>query len=425
MSLDYYKSVLTLIDSKVLDNAMVVSNGDESVHIKVAKRKLVLPTEEVLKESDWEKVIPFHPLCEISITNKRSPILERFIELANANLDIRLRNVISQIVKRLSLADDLKVTDSKKKSKTKTEVSSRYEPLPPDALELMATACPDITKKTTDDADKIFIEPLTSGTLPKASERVLTVTLKRNAEHESKKYKALTKVSCVPYDEDEEEGYFFGVKCSSKASARSIKGIVNEVIGGFDQLEVYTTATNTTQAPMWTSYTKTMGKIHDHLNGIISLFELDDLFETVDTRFLEMSKEAAKLKTMIPSLSDSRGEYIDEDQEPTETKGTNTSPVTKPASAKPATNSLMSMASKSEALERQSSPSLFGNETRQSTGGMSLMAQAAQASSRSRVGANHNHASDRRQRPGSQSAFSGTGSFGGGLRPINRNQGLL
>lgn len=419
MSLEYYKSALSLIDSKVLENAMVVSNGDDDVHIRVKKRKLVLPTEEILVEADWENKIPFHPLCEISITNKRSPVLDRFIELANANLDIRLRNVISQIVKRLSLADEVKLTDSKKKgsSKSKTEVSARYSPLPPDALELMAVACPDITKKTTSDADKIFIEPLTSGSLPKASERVLTVALKRNASHDGKKYKAVTKAVCMPYDEDEEEGYFFGVKCSSKASSRSIKGIVNEVLGGFDQLDTYTTATNTTQAPMWTSYTKTLGKIHDHLNGIISLFELDDMFETVDTSFLEMGKEAAKLKVLIPSMEDSRGEYVDEDEEGgvKETVAKPSTPVAnKPASTKP---SLMAMAKQ---VEEQQNIFSRSRELQQPVQNMSLMAQAAQANMRPQSTGFSDRQTNRRERPNSQSSFST-----GIMRPIARNQGLL
>ena len=398
MNLDYYKKALTLIDGQVNDDGFVVSNGDETVYFKVKKRKLVLPTEELLKESNWKENIPFHPLCETSISNKRSPILDKFIELANFNLDIRLRNLISEITRKLSLG----------------------ETLPPDAMELMAAVCPEITKKTHEDAVKIFTAPITAGTIPKAAERVLTVSLTRNAENEGKRYKAVSKVTCMPYDSEEADTHFFGHKCTSKKSAKSIKGILDTVVGGLDSLDVYTTATNITTAPLWNAYTKTMGKIHTHLNTLIALFEMEDLFEAVDPSFIEMNKEANQIKLLIPSMADSRGEYVEKDSDepaaPTANSSTETSRhQTSTAGKQP---SLMSMSGRTPDV----APSLFGQshnsyQTQQPTNSGSLMSQLSVAESHGYSGrvANQNNGQRSRQRGSSmvnQSSFQ--------MRPIDR-----
>jgi len=403
MNLDYYKKALTLIDAKVNDDGFVVSNGDETVFFKVKKRKLVLPTDELLKESNWKENIPFHPLCETSISNKRSPILDKFIELANFNLDIRLRNLVTEIARKLSLG----------------------ETLPPDAMELMAAVCPEITKKTHEDAVKIFTAPITSGVIPKANERVLTVSLTRNAENEGKRYKAVSKVTCMPYDEDEVETHFFGHKCTSKKSAKSIKGILDTVVGGLDTLDVYTTATNITSAPLWNAYTKTMGKIHTHLNGLITLFEMEGLFEEIDPTFIEMNKEANQIKLMIPSMADSRGEYVEKDSDEPVAPSANVNRVSnndRNERVQQSQPTIMQMASQSNSLnsnmfgrqhERQSQPVATG----------SMMSQASRAETHGYNGraANHNDGPRSRQRGGSTRQVN----FQGNFQSRSRNQGIL
>lgn len=287
--LDYYIKALTMADLAVTEAGAVVF-GEEDKAVKVNKRDLVLPTRKVLEASDWENVIPFHPLCEANINNKRSLVLEKFILLSNFNLDHTVRKLMSIIATKLS--DNVT--------------------LPPDALETISEICQEATKFTADDVNKIFIKPLSAGP-PKAADRALTVSLKRNDTHDGKKYRAVAKLVSLPYNADDKEGEFFGIKCSSKQSSRAIKGLFNYIVDGVESLEVFTTATNTTVASQWTAYTKTLGKIHEHLNQIKTLFELTDEFNEVDTGFLTMTKEMSKLKSNLPSLEDNRGEYVDEE----------------------------------------------------------------------------------------------------------------
>lgn len=392
MELEYYRKALTLIDAQVDEDGFVVSNGDSSLNFKINKRFLVIPTEAILKKSAWETQIPFHPLCETSISNKRSIVLDKFIDLANFNLDIRIRNIISIISEKLS-----------------DKVS-----MPPDAMMMLSALCPDASENLKDDVAKIFITPITSGTIPKASERVLTVSLKRNVNYDSKKYKAVARATCMPYDEDEADTHFFGIKCKSKKNVRSIKGLLQLVLGGIEDLDVYSTATNTPMAPLWTAYTKTVGKIHEHLNSILDTFELNDKFEDVDTSFLEMNAEAAKIKIDVPSLSDNRGEYVEKDlaegespkTEPVQT-ATNHNTRQQPEPAQ--TNSIFSQAVNGTVQNEQFTRNLGGFSRHQEQGGGSIFAQAAAAASNPSLS---NSSNAPRGRPGTGGGFSTVNSMG-------------
>lgn len=106
--LELYKSILASVGMTV-DNQGFVSTmfpGSESPKaFSVENRRLVLPTEEQLKQHDWSNRIGFHPLLQ-NLTGGESRVMEKFRDRMNAYADFTLGMLMLDIAK-LGIQEEL------------------------------------------------------------------------------------------------------------------------------------------------------------------------------------------------------------------------------------------------------------------------------------------------------------------------------
>lgn len=94
----FYKNVLRSMGWDVQENGLVTLPGDPLAIATVHDLQLILPTDEWLREPDWDTQIPFHPLSE-NFRRKRSTVQEKCQEWARNNLVITLTSLLGTLVR--------------------------------------------------------------------------------------------------------------------------------------------------------------------------------------------------------------------------------------------------------------------------------------------------------------------------------------
>lgn len=190
------------------DAKLSIHDGGESgelTPVTISGLRLVLPTENILRNPKWNETIAFHPLSEDAISGE-SPVFKRL----KIYMDIRLSTTMIVLMKVL-----LGVTADK----------SRHGNLDSRAISLLQSL-DSVTSKAVDDLDKLrrVLESV-------GEKKLMHVRVQRSGKVKDKGYRRATLISYPILTEfDRDDDVVFGVKFSSKKSKREIASLFKWIL---------------------------------------------------------------------------------------------------------------------------------------------------------------------------------------------------
>lgn len=289
MQLDQlYKSILESLGLQVdPDNSMVsMVLANEKFPCTCIDKRLVLPTQEVLRNPRWNETVAFHPICE-NVIKGESPILKKY----RALIAYRLTEVISGtmlVLMNIAVNRDL---------------HSRLTPAQSEFLSLVA----DADAKTYEALESVIgaIDPETT------DRRLVSIYQKRGGMFNGERYSRVAVTSFPIYDEfDEPEATIFGVKMRKKDKA-AIAALFNYIIPNADSEVEYSYASNDMTAPYFHSLTKAYARVARRLNAVVRKFKKHITNHegfTINIDWEDELDALAKYRDVIPVLEGNDGE---------------------------------------------------------------------------------------------------------------------
>lgn len=283
-----YREILNALGFEVDDKGAVFF---EEVGVKTPftmnKRQLVLPTDEWLKNPDWENTIPFHPLSE-NTQRKKSEVLER-LTLVVCN---RLYQVGATLICFLTeLAAD---TDRHKK----------LTPEQRDYLRLL----PDVDKRTVDDVRKLMRAKLTF----KGDNAFINIFIKRGGVWKGEEYSRVA-VATFPIadQENNEDKKIFDVTFRVRDRS-TLFNLLRHIFPQFDKsIDEYSYGSRSSVAPNFHSLMMSFANLAFELNKVTKTFQ-DDFEEVkgllIGTNWVKNMAELMEYRNDIPPLDGNEGE---------------------------------------------------------------------------------------------------------------------
>lgn len=114
--LEFYENILDSLGIQKTGNGLLshkLHNG-ETKPVTVAKKRLVLPTREILDEADWDNWMLFHPISEQANT-KQSSVMNSFRGYMVADITKRISILMTMLVSLANKPDEQKKLGSKAK----------------------------------------------------------------------------------------------------------------------------------------------------------------------------------------------------------------------------------------------------------------------------------------------------------------------
>lgn len=271
----------------------VIKTPGGDVPLTIKGKQVVTPTEAILKESDWDKYQPFHPLCE-NIRRKKSPVLER----TQAYVTNRIKTVMVEIISKLTeLALD---TDA-------------HDKLTADQREYL-TLFEKANEKTMKNFSGLFSKIL--GSSPGESELVAAF-VRRGGTWHGEEYARLTTVSFpIMQEEFGEAGKVFGHSITGRDKDILFK-VLRHILPKIDDPEAYCYGTRSEIAPMFHSLMMAFHSVAVDLNRVTKLLGgYDKEFlnrNLIITTWSAQMPNLFEYKDVIPVLDGNDGEPNQED----------------------------------------------------------------------------------------------------------------
>lgn len=305
--LDFYRSILGSLGTPVNEEDMVsMEIGGQHFPCKCNGRRVVIPTPKILKESQWDKYIAFHPLSE-NVYRGESPMLKKLRALVN----FRLSSVLSVLVSELTeIAAD-------------TDQHSKLSPRQSDYLSTMK----DADGRTVKDVEKVL------DNIGTTQNRLVSIYLKRGGKFKGEEFSRVAITSFPIMDEFEnEDRSVFGVKLRVK-DFKGLKALIEYIVPNATDLDAYSYGSNSMSAPYFHVLMHAYLKVAKRLNKVVKMFKsrLDkDVYEglLIDTSWESEIDDISKYRDLVPVLDGNDGELCTDGEEAEEAQA---APVTEKA----------------------------------------------------------------------------------------------
>ena len=288
-----YASVLEALHVRTTPEGLLsYESFDGSVPLSVrdgnSSRRLVLPTEDVLRQADWDTLIPFHPLSE-HLNRGVSPVMNTLIKTATLRLTEVVSNLLHQLI---SIAADPK----------------RHAKISPQAQKFL-TPLKDANTKTVEALEKILKR------IDMTPERKLvSIYLKRKGV-----YKGMTgRVCAIGFPIMDElanaDRTVWGVKLSQKEIAM-IEAAMQYILPGCDDIETYSALCDSKVAPYFESFLEAYEKVATQLNKVVHTSRKElQLVEKLTSKMEwgNLSEDLYKHRSTIPPLDGNKGTLLDD-----------------------------------------------------------------------------------------------------------------
>lgn len=298
---EFKKSVLTGY-AKFLANLGIMTDADGLTYVleggtwlpmTMAKRRLVLPTEDWLRDPNWETTIPFHPFSE-HLQKGKSIVLEK----TTRALNLRLNQIISQLMlTKIKFAAD-------------TESHASASAAQKEFLRLL----PDINAKTTFNDFKKFIMGHVDGSAEKS---FISIYLKRGGELAGNTY-SRTAIVTSPARKaaGSAEPVIFDYKFSSKRNRDYLLILLDEILPKLQTDIGYSVGSNAPIAPYFVTLATAYQDIMTDLNRQLEVFKdiNPDLAPLIaDMSWMEIVENSKDALSQIRALRDNTGSDEDGD----------------------------------------------------------------------------------------------------------------
>lgn len=284
----YSKLLGTLGIMTDADGLTYVEEGGTWLPMTMDKRRLVLPTNEWLRDPNWEATIPFHPFSEHVLKGKKSLVLEKTCRIVN----LRLNRIIGELLMTLAAF----AVDTAAQTAAGAEQKSYLRLIP------------DVNAKTFTDFKK-FIAGHVDGSAEKS---FISIYLKRGGTILNEKYNNTAVVTSPARKAlGAAEPIIFDYKFSSKRNRDYLLVLLDYLLPKLTTDVGYTVGSNAPIAPYFVTLCTSYSDIMDDLNRQLVIFsEINpDLASLVaDMSWLSIIDDSADALKQIHALADNQGE---------------------------------------------------------------------------------------------------------------------
>ena len=252
--MSFYTDILESLGMEVDESGLISLMVDgQKYPTAIGEKRLVLPTQQVLRNPDWDSFVAFHPLAE-NVYRGESAVIKKLKKLVN----FRLTTVIAHLITELSeIAAD----------------KSYHEKLTPKQNELLEYL-PKANAKTVEGFTKIV-----NATSSEGPNRLVNIYLKHGGKYRGEDCFRVA-VTSFPVREHftREDKTIFGVKLASKKDHKSFQDLFDYLLPDSDDLDTYSYGSRSMEAPYFDALMHAYIKVAKQLNRITWLFRrhLDD-----------------------------------------------------------------------------------------------------------------------------------------------------
>lgn len=281
-----YEAILRSMQYDVDETGLisVITPTGTTAAAKVDGARLVIPTQERLRNGFTEDLQPYHPLCESISRKGTSPVLQHMQRSVKQHLGF-LVSYLADALATMSLD------------------TATHSSLPPDMADVLMKLS-GVTDKTKAILDKL---------IPAAHKqnKLITVYLKGSGTFQGKKVNRIAIIRFPILDEldnDADKDMVLGVKVPAK-QRKVISALLRLIVPFGDSPEEYSAGTNTRVAPFFTAFLEAYHKIATRLNQSINRFAgpLQLPIKPIELYPLEWLTEFPNIYNQVPSLNGNDG----------------------------------------------------------------------------------------------------------------------
>jgi len=259
----------------------------------ISKKQLVIPTDEWLKDPDWETTIPFHPLSE-NTQRKKSEVQE--------SLTLSVCNRVYQVTAHLiQFLFDLALN---------TDAHKKLTPEQRDVLRII----PNVDERTVNDVRKLVSGKLTF----KGETALINVFVKRNGLWKGEEYPRVATVTFPIKDqENNDDKKIFEVLFRVRDRA-ALFDLIRWIYPGFDNsIDNYSYGSRSSIAPNFHSLMMAFASMASCTNRVVKIFE--DGFEDemkgqlINTKWVNNMASLMEYRDDIPPLDGNIGDANDDE----------------------------------------------------------------------------------------------------------------
>jgi hypothetical protein len=246
--LDLYTSLLATANL-VADSEGNVSTvyGEDSKPFVIKGKRVVLPVASQLRNPDWGQRIAFHPMFE-NVMQEESEVLERYRSALNARINYTVN----------TLAYDLLILATS---------TAEHAKLTPDQSVFLSHV-KDADEKTLEALKKLLARMPISQT----QRQSVVIFLKRGGVLGGRKHARVGVVNFPLYHELKKgEDEIYDVKLRKK-DLKTLAGLFEFIFPGIDEVNAYSRASDSQQAPALDALMKAVQAVGDPVNATIDLF---------------------------------------------------------------------------------------------------------------------------------------------------------
>ena len=290
-------------DESRLSLVIPTDDGEDDLEQKCLAngKRVVLPSNDLLKSGDWTGMIPFHPLSENLLRGE-----SEIIHFLRNIIQFRLAGVIGILTSEL-----LDIAASPKDHVDMSPSECEY-------LSLVA----DVDEKTLKVLDKVLKNGL--GDLVK-------VYLKRNGTLKGKEHRRVASVNFPIWDELISDGIkIYRTSAGNKKNKKAIANLFNYVIPNADDRDLWSTSSDSDIAPYFHALLRSYAHVAEHLNSLVDKHERmlsnpDQLRS--DLGWIKDINRMSKWRDVIPALPGNEGATVKGDAAPVATHAAHSSKI--------------------------------------------------------------------------------------------------
>lgn len=242
---------------------------------QVDEKMLVLPTDALLKENNWEGIVALHPACE-DILSGQSEVFNLLVRYTKAMV----------IENSMLILDELARLVASKEKKTSNYIK-------------FAANFPGFDDKVVNDIKSIK-NALKNGETKVGD--LFTISLDRNEYVDGIQYLRVLYTNSPLFEIDDKDQFLFGAKLSSKARKGAIVNLLKYLM--MDEARSYG---SNSDAPYFEVLCQFIVDYSKRYNEVVKMFKGDTSLKPVDLKWYDELSNLPKWRKLIPSLEGNIG----------------------------------------------------------------------------------------------------------------------
>lgn len=288
--IEFYTHLLEDLDITPCDGGFLTADfGGTKIPVTVSKKRLCLPTTDILRGGNWDKRIVFHPVEEKLSRGESSVLkaLKDYIQMRITTTTVLIARAILEVASDPARQVELKGGGS---------------------FLSVVGAC--------DKNDLSHFNAVIKGVSKSPDNRLISIYLKRGSSKTTEE--SYTRKSVVTFpllDELNGDGDVFGVKVPKK-SKRAIAGAFEVIFGDAVARAEFSTATSKTDAPYLSSLLSSFAKLGLRINDVITPMTFIDQSIRFKLGWVGQLMELDTLMGIVPSQEGNEGGVVEEPTPP-------------------------------------------------------------------------------------------------------------